>query len=398
MAHPITTVPRLAGGPDWPAVRSAFAGVRDVVYLNTGTVGIRPEPVVDRLLAATAQLEAGGVAAYGELPREADRARAGIAAVTGAEPDEIGLCGNATDAVNWVTAGLAWREGDEVLLSSQEHPAMLWPWTYLRQRVGVVLRRFPVTHDADAMLESVRRLLTPRTRVIATSHVSSETGTRVPVRELAAFAASHGVLTMIDGAQAVGNIPVDVRELGCDFYAANGHKWLCGPNGTGFLWAPLDRMAMLWPAHVGAGSAARFDEGTGLELHPGGKRFEFGTRDYARWAGMKAALDWLEGLGGVATTERRERELASYVRREVRKRAGWVLHTPEAWEHSSALTTFSIPGHGPRELHDCLGQREPRILTRVVSPFDALRISTHYYNDESDVERLLGALDEIVAG
>lgn len=395
MTQPTAAASRRTAQLDWPAVRSAFAGVRDVVYLNTGTVGLRPGPVVDRLLAATARLEAGGVATYDSLPHESDRARAGIATLIGADPEEIGLCGNATDAVNWVTAGLAWHEGDEVLLSGQEHPAMLWPWTYLRQRHGVVLRRFPVAHDAGAMLESVGRLLTSRTRVIATSHVSSETGTRVPVRELAAFAAERGVLTMVDGAQAVGNIPVDVRELGCDFYAANGHKWLCGPNGTGFLWAPLDRMATLSPAHVGAGSAARFDEETGLELHPGGRRFEFGTRDYARWAGMIAALAWLEEIGGVAATEPRERELAVFLRYEVRRRDGWTLHTPVAWEHSSALTTFSVPGHGPRELYDLLGQREPRILTRMVHPFDALRISTHYYNDESDVERLLGALDEI---
>src|SRR5579859_1482272 len=354
MTSPTATATRRATHPDWPAVRSAFAGVRDVVYLNTGTVGIRPGPVVDRLLAATARLEAEGVATYATLPHGSEHARAGIAAVIGAEPDEIGLCGNATDAVNWVTAGLAWSEGDEVLLSGQEHPAMLWPWTYLRQRRGVVLRRFPVTHDADAMIAHIGRLVTSRTRVIATSHVSSETGTRVPVRELAAYAAERGILTMIDGAQAVGNIQVEIRDLGCDFYAANGHKWLCGPNGTGFLWAPLDRMAMLWPAHVGAGSAARFDERTGIELHAGGRRFEFGTRDYARWAGMHAALDWLQDLGGIAATEPRERELASHLRREVRKRDGWTLHTPEAWEHGSALTTFSVPGHGPRELHDLL--------------------------------------------
>jgi selenocysteine lyase/cysteine desulfurase len=386
-----------SGGPraalrDWAAVRAAFPGAGEAVYLNTGTVGLRARPVVEHLVAATTRLETGGQAAYPDLVAEVERARAGLAALLGAEPEEVGLGGNATDAVNWVAAGLDWSPGDEVLLSSQEHPAMLWPWTYLQQRRGVRLRRFEVSHDPQRCLAAITALLTPRTRLLATSHVSSETGLRVPVGAITALARERGLLTLVDGAQAAGNIPVDVRELGCDFYAGNGHKWLCGPSGTGFLWARPERMATLKPAHVGAGSARAFDPARGLTLHRGGRRFEYGTRDYARWAGLSTALDWLRSLGGVAATAGRAASLAAQLRSAIAERADWTLHTPRAWEHSSALTTFSAAGRDARELHEALEREQPRIYTRVVPQFNALRISTHYYNDESDLEALLRAL------
>ena len=382
---------------DWRGVRAAFPTAGTTVYLNTGTVGLRPQPVVDRLLAATAQLEIGGRVAYPELIPEVDRARAGLASLLGARPEEIGLCGNATDAINWVVSGLEWSPGDEVLLSAQEHPAMLWPWTYLQQRRGVLLRRFAVDADPECCLAAIRSLCGPRTRLIATSHVSSETGARVPVREIAAWARERGILTLVDGAQAVGAVPVDVGQIGSDFYAGNGHKWLCGPTGTGFLWGRLERLTQLWPAHVGAGSASTF-ETTGLTLQASGKRFEYGTRDYARWVGMTAALDWLAGLGGIEATAQRIQELVARLRDSIRQRAGWTLLTPLLWEQSSALTSFRIEGHRANALQGELEARRPRIITRLVPEFNALRISTHYFNDESDIDTLLAELDALVGG
>jgi isopenicillin-N epimerase len=380
---------------DWRDVRAAFPTAGTTVYLNTGTVGLRPRPVVERLLAATDRLESGGRDAYPELVPEVDRARAKLAEFLGAQPEEIALCGNATDAINWVVAGLDWSAGDEVLLSAEEHPAMLWPWTYLQQRRGVRLRRFPISADPERCLAAIRPLCGPRTRLIASSHVSTETGTRVPVGEIAAWARERGILTLFDGAQAVGDIPVDVGQIGSDFYAGNGHKWLCGPTGTGFLWGRLEQLARLSPAHVGAGSASTF-AAEELTLHASGKRFEYGTRDYARWVGMTAALDWLAALGGVAVIGERLQELATYLRDAVRARPGWTLLTPPSWEQSSALTTFRIEGRKPASLQVGLEARRPRIITRQVPEHNALRISTHYFNDESDIEALLAELDALV--
>jgi isopenicillin-N epimerase len=294
-----------------------------------------------------------------------------------------------------VVAGLDWSAGDEVLLSAEEHPAMLWPWTYLQQRRGVRLRRFPISADPERCLAAIRPLCGPRTRLIASSHVSTETGTRVPVGEIAAWARERGILTLFDGAQAVGDIPVDVGQIGSDFYAGNGHKWLCGPTGTGFLWGRLEQLARLSPAHVGAGSASTF-AAEELTLHASGKRFEYGTRDYARWVGMTAALDWLAALGGVAVIGERLQELATYLRDAVRARPGWTLLTPPSWEQSSALTTFRIEGRKPASLQVGLEARRPRIITRQVPEHNALRISTHYFNDESDIEVLLAELDALV--
>lgn len=379
----------------WRDVRAAFPTADTTVYLNTGTVGLRPRPVVERLLAATARLESGGRDAYPELVPEVDRARAALAVLLGAPPEEIALCGNATDAINWVVAGLDWMAGDEVLLSAEEHPAMLWPWTYLQQRRGVLLRRFPIDADPDRCLAAISSRCGSRTRLIASSHVSTETGTRLPAREIAIWARQRSILTLFDGAQAVGDIPVDVGAIGGDFYAGNGHKWLCGPTGTGFLWGRLEQLTQLWPTQVGAGSASTFAT-DGLTLHASGKRFEYGTRDYARWVGMTAALDWLAALGGVAAIGVRLQALAERLRSGVQARAGWTLLTPAAWDQSSALTSFRIEGHRPHALQVGLEARRPRIITRQVPEHDALRISTHYFNDESDIDALLTELDRLV--
>ena len=190
---------------------------------------------------------------------------------------------------------------------------------------------------------------------------------------------------------------MDVGQIDCDFYAGNGHKWLCGPTGTGFLWGRLERLTQLWPVHVGAGSASTF-EATGLTLQASAKRFEYGTRDYARWVGMTAALDWLAGLGGIEATAQRMQGLARRLRDGVRERADWTLLTPLPWEQSSALTSFRIEGQRAQALQVGLEARRPRIITRLVPEFNALRISTNYFNDESDVDTLLAELDGLVRG
>src|SRR5438034_337196 len=146
-------------------------------------------------------------------------------------------------------------------------------------------------------LAAVAEALTPRTRLVAISHVFSHSGNRAPAGALAALCRERGILLHVDGAQSVGQFPIDLSALGADYYAGNCHKWLLGPKGTGFLYLRPGSAAPLRPVHVGAGSTAAFTSGEGLTLHESAHRFEYATRDFAKYAALVPLLDWWEALG-----------------------------------------------------------------------------------------------------
>jgi selenocysteine lyase/cysteine desulfurase len=202
------------------AARAAYPLLRELAYFNTGTYGLMAEAVSRRYLEDVARFEQRGMAGVACFPEQIVRARQRIAARVGANEGEIALTGNATDGAAFVAAGLEWSPGDEVIISDQEHPAMRYPWHYTAQRRGLVIQHFPVQHDAEANLAAIRALITPRTRLIGTSHVTSPTGTRLPVREICALARAHGALSLVDGAQSFAVLPIDVRAIGCDFFTS----------------------------------------------------------------------------------------------------------------------------------------------------------------------------------
>jgi selenocysteine lyase/cysteine desulfurase len=322
------------------------------------------------------------------LRDEIERARDRLAARLGASPAEIALTGNATDGIAYVAACLELAPGDEVIISDQEHPAMYIPWTYAIRRRGVVVRHFRVAEDPEASLASIRALLSPRTRVIGTSHVTSPFGVRLPVADVCALAHAHGTLALVDTAQSFAVMPVDVGAIGCDFLTGNGHKWLGGPKGTGFLFARGEHMERLMPAYVGAGSllGAGGDGEGAPELAPGGRRFEFGTRGFATPAGLNFALDWMDSLGWDEVSAR-IRAVSTRLKRRLRDVPGVELCTPLAWERSSGLVTFRVPGRDEHELQADLERHGlfPRPLSRRS---ERIRVSVALFNDEDEVDRL----------
>jgi len=274
-----------------------FPTLQRAIYLNTGTYGLVPEPACKR--------NSGPLRRSIEGPGLRDRPRgdpgagqATVAAILNAESTEIAITRNATDGNNLVLAGLAWQAGDEVISSDEEHPSLQHPLLYLQKTKGIKVHWVPITPDPEEMVARVAAVASQRTKLLAMSHVPCETGTRLPAKALSRWAAQQGVLSHFDGAQCVGALAVDVKEIGCDFYSLNGHKWICGPKGTGFFYARKERMVELIPAHVGAGSLQVADQATGAaEPWPDGRRFEFGTRGWSILAGFDATLDWFESLG-----------------------------------------------------------------------------------------------------
>jgi cysteine desulfurase / selenocysteine lyase len=323
-----------------------------------------------------------------------EAARVRVAAFLGAGPDELAFTRNATDGVNLVAWGLPWDPDDEVILSNEEHPAMNLPWHHLQASGGPRVKVFRVDPDPDVTLRNVKALITPRTRMIASSHVSCQTGTRIPARELCALAAEHDLLSLLDGAQAVGQFPVDVADLGCDFYVANGHKWLHGPKGTGFLYVKRSRLDRLRPTHVGAGTFERPIDLDGLRFVDSARRYEYGTRGYGTYAALTAALDWLEGLGW-DRLERRMAHLARCLKDRLRALPAATLLSPDEWERSSALVSFSVPGSDSQAIQAYLWDTG-RIRSRIFPDRPILRISTAYFNTEAELDLLVDLLRGVI--
>jgi selenocysteine lyase/cysteine desulfurase len=375
-------------------VRAAFPVLKEVTYLNTGTYGLMPEPAVTAFLEVTREFETRGVACRADLGGKMNETRKRIAGLLGAEPGEIAFTRNATDGINLVLAGLPWQPGDEVITTDEEHEAMIHPLLYLQRERGLRVRTVSVSPCAEIMLARLEEALSPRTKLVAMSHVTCETGTRLPARQICAWAAQRGVLTLFDGAQALGALPINVHELGCDFYTSNGHKWLCGPKGTGIFYMRQSQASLLFLAHVGAGSLEKADRMAGIaEPWPDARRFEFGTRAWALYAGLGAALDWFEGLGWEAVYQR-VADLAGYLKARVRQCPYFHLLSPEGQDESSGLTSFTVEGLNASDLGRLLRERW-NMYVRVIPHYNALRISTAHFNDEEDINRLLNALEDL---
>jgi L-cysteine/cystine lyase len=258
-------------------LRSQFPVLERLAYLNTGSIGPIPSAATE---AAQAELHTvseqgrAGVAQFERLMALVDELRGRVAGLLGCWPQEVALTGATTDGVNSVLWGLDLRDGDEILTSDEEHPGLLAPLAALRERRGVRVRVVPF---ADLPGE-----VTSATRLIACSHVSWHTGR---VMDTAPLAAS-GAAFLLDGAQGLGAIPVDVRDLGCDYYAASGQKWLCGPVGSGYLYVRGERIDGLAPAAPGYQTLSDPTRPLDLPLKEGAARFDggFPPSHHAAWA------------------------------------------------------------------------------------------------------------------
>jgi selenocysteine lyase/cysteine desulfurase len=377
-----------------PRVRESYPVLKEVVYLNVGTYGIMPEPALADFQSMQADFERRGVASNHLFGRKAEETRKRIAALIGAVPEEIAFTRNATDGINLVLAGIDWQAGDEVITTEQEHEAMNHPLLYLHQRKGLVVKRVAVSPDPAVMIERLEALYTPKTRLVAMSFVTCETGTRLPGKAIAAWAHEHNLLCLLDGAQVSGAIKIDIRDIGCDFYASNGHKWLSGPKGTGFFYSKRESLEKLSPAHVGAGSLMKVDLQTEEAIpFDTGQRFEFGTRAWPLYAGLGSSLDWFDSLGW-DNVYGHVAALSAQLKELILQRPYLRLVSPVPFEQSSGLVAFVVEDHVAQEVSSAMREKW-HIYTRVVPHYNVLRVSSAHFNNREDMDKLMAALDQI---
>ena len=375
--------PSTAGGA--PAASSDYFLEPGLVYLNTGSVGPTSKAVLDRTVATWRAIEAnpvGTIYGNGSAHAAIDVVHQQAAAFLGCSVDELLFTRSTTEAMNSVATGIRWSAGDRVLLTDQEHDGGSLGWRHVARRHGVALDRIAIAtgdHDPAAIVDRIAAALTPQTRVVSVSHVITSTGLRMPIRGIAALARVRGALSVVDGAQALGHVPVDVRALGCDAYAACGHKWLLGPKGTGLLYISKDAEDRIQPVQR-----------------------EDGRRFVAHSTGI-GSLPLIAGLGvaiaaaqarGAAAIEGRILDLRARAYAGMRAIPRLTMASPPSASLGTGLVAARVAAAHPSDaLRDRLRDRH-RVMVKMVEKqwFNGIRLSPHIFNTEADVDAALTAL------
>lgn len=373
--------------------RKHFLIPEGLAYCNTGTLGASPVEVVRAIADGTRTLEsnladwpyehADGEPLTGYQELKEVRGLAGK--VLNATVDEIALTQNATMGMSMLANGLDLSAGDEVVSTDQEHTGGISGWRLRAKRHGAIVKELPMEPilggGPDAIVKAFEQAMTPRTKVVMFSHITSGLGILMPARELCALARSRGALAIVDGAQAVGQIPVDVKALGCDAYVASPHKWLLAPKGTGILYVRRDAQDRFWTTLA----STHWDD-----KQAGAFRFmQYGTGAVPVVEGLVAALKFIDGIG-IERIARWDRMLAMRLREGIASAPRARLSSPADPRLASAITTFRIEGMKAKALQDALWAKKVRV--RAQNDARGVRLSAHMYVTPHEVDRVIREL------
>ena len=372
----------------WAELRKQFLIPRDEVYFNNGTVGSSPAPVLRAIFDGynetekMAQDDPEDYPIWGYAPW--NEFRDPLAAFVGCSRDEIALLRNATEANSYIANGIDLKAGDEVLITDQEHPGGEHPWNLRAKRYGIVVKKVALpkpVRDTAQVLNLFSDAITPRTRVLFFSHITTVTGVVLPAKELCALARSKGLISAVDGAHVPGMMRLNLRELGCDLYTASPHKWLFAPKGSGFLYVRDEMIDRLWNTIATEG----WDD---PKLRA--ERFQrIGSSNVPALWGLRASIELANRIG-MERIERRHRRMADYVLGEMVKRGAesWTSPDPAL---RCAIATVNVPPVQRMELENWLWKTH-KIRIRGGEP-SKLRLSTPYYLLPADADRFLAAFD-----
>lgn len=373
----------------WAEMRKQFLIPQDEIYLNNGTVGSSPAPVLRAIFDGYNTTERmdqkdpedypiWGYAAWNEF-------RDPLAEFVGCTRDEIALLRNATEANSYIANGIDMKPGDEVLMTDQEHPGGEHPWNLKAKRYGIVVKKITLPRpvkDAPQVLNLVNDAITPRTRVLFFSHITTFSGVVLPAKELCALARSKGILSAVDGAHVTGMMRLNVHDLGCDLYSSSPHKWLMAPKGSGFLYVRDEVIDRLWNTIVTEGWE---DQKIRAE------RFQrIGSSNVPALWGLRASIKLANDIN-LDRIERRHRQLADYILDEMTRRGAesWTSPDPAL---RCAIVSVNVPPVERMDLENWMWTSQ-KIRIRGGDP-SKLRLSTPYYLQKTDIERFLEKFDD----
>jgi isopenicillin-N epimerase len=377
----------------WQAVRKHFVLREDQVYFNNGTMGPTPGYVINKISehllhynvhAAETDYKDGtgpelltGYFSY-------DSIRQKIGLIINADYQSIALTQNATFGMNYVANGLALEAGDEIINTNQEHGGGYGAWMSLAKRHGLVYKQAQIpipANDPEALFDAIFKLVTKKTKVIAIPHIVSVYGTVMPVKAICAEARKRGIFTVLDGAQSVGQVLVDVQDIGCDAYYSSLHKWLLAPAGNGILYINPERIGEIWTTIASYNWDNQTDHGFRL--------MQNGTGNPALMAGLDASLDFYNTIGQDRWISR-IKTLGDYLRNRLQAMDRITIHSSTHPQMCAGLTTYALDGWTGPDLQKAMWAQE-KLQPRSVGT-ELLRHSVHIYNNESEIDRAIDVM------
>ncbi len=397
---------------DWDAIRADFPLLsrevhgKPLIYLDSANTGQKPASVIDTVDDFYRHHNANVSRAVHALGTEATEAyeasRTKLAGFLKAHRDELVLCSGTTFAINLVAYSWALprlKSGDAILLSRMEHHANIVPWQLVAERTGATIKVAEIREDGSLDLDALYAAMTHEVKILGLAHVSNVLGTVNPIREICREARRRGIVSVIDGSQAAPHRALDIPSLGCDFYAITGHK-MCGPTGTGALWARREHIAAM-PPFLGGGEMIKEVRFEGTVFNDGPHRFEAGTPNIAGHIGLGAAVDYLTAIG-MDAIEAREAELLAHATEALRNIDGLrILGTaPE----KAAVISFLVEGAHAHDLATLLdlegvavrsGHHCAHPLMQFFGVAATCRASFAFYNTHDEIERFAAALTKV---
>ena len=377
----------------WSLVKRQFPLSDDLIYLNAANVCPASRPVLDRHAEFMRDFQSNpsfqNRAKY-EAMRE--RLRDKLAAMLRVTSDEIAITRNTSEGTNIVVKGVDLKPGDEVLITDHNHPSNNDSWKVRAQREGFTVSSLTVRVPAasrEELISQIEKAVTPRTRVIAVTHVTSTTGIMYPAREIAEIARRRGIWMHLDGAQSFAALDVNLKEIGCDSYSASAHKWLMGPLEAGVLFVRSERIPSVWPSIVTAGWTDHLKGARKLEV--------YGQRDDPRIVALESAVDFAL-LIGMSAIESRMRFLATSLKEQLSQIAGVRLKTNLEPELSGGVVKADISRVPTKQAYDALWS-EHRISIAMTPSGDSqgLRFSPHIYNSRQEIQRTVDAVKALAS-
>lgn len=377
----------------WDAIRKHFLFKDGLIMMNNGTLGPMPKPVFNALIKCFKLQVTNPFDCYNFIPRKKDEVRTKLAKFINASPEEVVITRNTTEGMNFVANGLDLKEGDEVLLSTMEHPGGTEPWKLKEKRYGIKIREVPIglpPKSVDEIVDAFQKAIMPRTKVISISHTVYISGLITPLKDLSKMADEKGVLVLADSAHGIGMLNLDMKELGIDFLASSPYKWLGAPTGVGVLYVRKEVQDKLWPTIATSG----------WDRYKDARKFEtLSQRADALTVALGEAIDFQNAIGK-ERIERRIKTLAGYLKRELIKIQGVKLHTSKDPYLSGGLTAFSVDGLEPKKIVNYLREKY-NIVVRTIGSKEkgtyGVRVSTPLYISFKEIDLLLAGIRHLVS-
>ena len=381
-----------------------------IIYLDSAASSLTPEPVLDKMLEFYHQYRANVDRGVHQLSQRAseeyEKARFNVSGFINARSDkEIIMTKNTTEGINTIASGLKWRKGDEIVTTNIEHHSNYVTWLRVKERYGVDIKVVKPNKEGMFDLADFERAVDDRTKLVAVTQASNVLGVILPVDEITGIAHKHGARILVDGAQSVPHMKVDVRSIGCDFLAFSGHK-MCGPMGIGILYIREELLDEVEPLSIGGGTV----EDVGFDyyrLAKGPKRFEAGTSPIAEAIGLGAAVDYLRGIG-MDNIREHDVKLMEKMYEEIMRVQKVSVYGPEP-KYRVGILSFNVEGLSPHDVALFL-DTVARIMVRsgahcayplmkdvICQPSGTVRASTYLYNTSEEVDKLVKTVSELSA-